>query len=140
MATLERAIALAAEYHAGQTDKGGQPYILHPLRVMAAVSGIEHKMAAVLHDIVEDTPVTFEMLRQEGFSEAVVEALRALTKRKGETRIQAAHRAAANPIAKTVKLADLADNMDLSRLNAPTARDMRRMAEYGQVKAFLEQA
>ena len=137
MATLERAIELAARAHAGQVDKAGAPYILHPLRLLLAVRTPEQRLAAVLHDIVEDTPVTFDDLLAEGFAPAVVDAVRALTKRPGEDRIDAARRAAANPIARAVKLADVADNMDLSRLPAPTEKDLARLEQYKQVRAIL---
>lgn len=137
MSTIERAIEIAARAHAGQTDKGGAPYIFHPLRLMLAVSGEHERMAAVLHDVVEDTPVTFEDLQREGFPAAVVDAVRALTKLPGETRLVAAQRAAANPVARAVKLADVTDNMDLRRLPAPTEKDLARLKEYEQVKALL---
>ncbi len=140
MSTLERAIEIAARSHAGQVDKGGAPYILHPLRLMLSVSGAEERMAAVLHDVIEDTPVTAEDLRREGFSETVVGAVLALTKLKGETRMDAARRLAPNPVAGAVKLADLRDNMDLPRLPNPTEKDRARLREYEQVNAFLEQA
>lgn len=137
MSTLERAIELAARAHAGQRDKGGHPYILHPLRVMQAVSGEAERMAAVLHDIVEDTPVTFDDLLAEGFSVEVVDAVRALTKFDGETREQAARRIVGNPIARAVKLADIADNMDLSRIPNPTERDFERLREYEVAHGIL---
>ncbi len=137
MATLERAIEIAARSHAGQVDKAGQPYILHPLRLLLNVKGLHERMAAVLHDVVEDTPVTLEDLRAEGFPREVIDAVQALTKTKGESRLAAARRAAVNPVARTVKLADLADNMDLSRIPQPTEWDHARMKEYEQVKALL---
>ena len=139
MSTLERAIEIAARAHAGQVDKGGAPYILHPLRLMLSVSGAEARMAAVLHDVVEDTPITPEDLRREGFPEIVIEAVLALTKHKGETRMDAARRLAPNAVARAVKLADLRDNMDVSRLGSLTEKDRARLREYEQVKAFLEQ-
>lgn len=137
MSSIERAIAIAAEAHSGQVDKAGQPYIFHPLRVMLRVSGLDEQIAAVLHDVVEDTQVTLDQLRAEGFSEPVLAAIKALTKRPGETRLEAARRAAANSIARTVKLADNADNMDLSRIAAPTESDYARLREYDQVRALL---
>lgn len=137
MPTLERAIAIAAAAHAGQTDKAGQPYILHPLRVMLRVAQPEERMAAVLHDVVEDTDVTLAQLRAEGFPEPVVDAVEALTKRPGETRLEAAARAAGHPIALRVKLADNAENMDLSRIPQPTPRDHARLQEYEAVRALL---
>lgn len=137
MSTLERAIAIAAEGHAGQVDKAGQPYILHPIRVMLRVSGESERIAAILHDVVEDTPVTLDQLLEEGFSKEVVDAVDALTKRPGENRIDAAHRAAANPIARVVKLADNAENMDLSRISNPTQKDYDRLEEYKRVREIL---
>jgi guanosine-3',5'-bis(diphosphate) 3'-pyrophosphohydrolase len=140
MSTLERAIEIAARAHAGQVDKGGAPYILHPLRLMMSVTDPEQRMAAVLHDVVEDTAITPDDLRREGFSETIVSAVLALTKQEGETRMDAARRLAPNPVARAVKLADLRDNMDLSRLANVTEKDQARLREYEQVRIFLEQA
>lgn len=137
MSTLERAIEIAAAAHAGQVDKAGQPYILHPLRVMLQLEGASERIAAVLHDVVEDTAVTLEQLVAEGFSAEVVAAVQALTKRPGESRLDAASRAAQDSIACAVKLADNADNMDLSRLPHPTERDFARLREYEAVRALL---
>lgn len=137
MPTLEHAIALAAKAHAGQVDKAGQPYILHPLRLMFAVQTEYERMTAVLHDVVEDTAWTLEGLLQEGFPAEVVEAVQVLTKTEGETRIDAARRAAQNPLARAVKLADVADNMDLRRIPDPTEKDLARLQQYQQVKKIL---
>jgi (p)ppGpp synthase/HD superfamily hydrolase len=137
MATLERAIEIAAAAHAGQADKAGQPYILHPIKVMLRVSTEYERIAAVLHDVVEDTEVTLEQLRTEGFPPPVLSAIEALTKRPGESRLQAAARAITDPIARVVKLADNAENMDLSRIANPTEKDYARLQEYEQVRAFL---
>lgn len=137
MSTLERAISLAAQAHAGQVDKAGQPYILHPLRVMLRVSTAEERIAAILHDVVEDTSVTLEQLAEEGFSPTIVAAVEALTKRPGESRMEAAARAAENRVARTVKLADNAENMDISRIAHPTEKDFARIQEYERVRALL---
>jgi guanosine-3',5'-bis(diphosphate) 3'-pyrophosphohydrolase len=137
MSTLERAIAIAASAHAGQVDKAGQPYILHPLRVMLRVASEHERVAAVLHDVVEDTAVSLGQLAAEGFAPQVISAIDALTKRAGETRMQAARRAAIDPIARAVKLADNAENMDLSRIKAPSARDFARLEEYKAVRELL---
>src|SRR5258708_25482609 len=124
MRTLERAIAIAAEAHSGVLDKGGAPYILHPLRMMLSLSTVEERIVAVLHDVCEDCPGwTLDRLRAEGFSEHIITALDAVTKREGEDYEDFARRAAANPIGRNVKLADLADNCDLSRIAAPTEVD-----------------
>ena len=138
MSNLETAIAFAANAHAGQPDKAGQPYILHPLRVMLQLSEPHERMAAALHDVVEDTDVSLDDLREKGFPEEVVEAIDALTKRDGETRLQAAKRAGANAIARMVKIADVSDNLDTRRLKELTPKDKKRLAEYREVLAYLK--
>ena len=137
MSTLERAIEIAAQAHAGQMDKAGQPYILHPLRVMLSVQTQSERITAVLHDVVEDTSVAVDDLRAEGFAPEVIEAVMALTKRDGEGRLTAAKRAADNAIARNVKLADVTDNMNLGRITHPTEKDHARVREYEQVRALL---
>ena len=104
MSMLERAIAIAAAAHTGQVDKAGQPYILHPLRVMLRVTSEHERIAAVLHDVVEDTDVSLDRLIAEGFPSEVISAVEALTKRPGESRMDSAHRAAANEVSRKVKL------------------------------------
>lgn len=138
MSTFERAIEIAARAHAGVRDKGGEPYLLHPLRVVLRVSSLDERMAAALHDVVEDSAWTIEDLRAEEFPPAVIAAVDALTKRAGESRMDAARRAGVDPIARRVKLADLADNMDLRRIAQPTRQDLERIEEYREVKAYLE--
>lgn len=137
MSTLERAIQIAADAHAGQFDKGGAPYILHPLRVMMSLQVPAQQIVAVLHDVVEDSKVTLGDLRAAGFPNDVLTAIRALTKKKGETRLEAAARAATNPIARAVKLADVSDNMDLGRIARPSESDVARIREYEEVRALL---
>ena len=138
MSTLERAIAIAAEAHAGQVDKAGAPYVLHPLRMMLAVQTLDERIVAVLHDVCEDCPGwDFDRLRREGFSEAVLAALETVTKREGESYEDFVRRAGANPIGRAVKLADLQDNSDLSRIAAPTAQDMERVEKYRRAIAAL---
>jgi len=137
MSTLERAIEIAARAHAGQVDKAGDPYVLHPLRLMLAVRDPFERMAAVLHDVVEDTDITLNDLKVENFPAEVLAAVECLTKQPGESRLDAASRAAKNPIACAVKLADVADNMDLGRIANPTERDFSRIREYEQVRALL---
>ena len=133
MSTLERAIVIAAEAHAGITDKGGAPYILHPLRMMMDLTSAEERIVAVLHDVCEDClGWTFERLRGEGFSEEILTALDSVTKREGETNEEFALRAAVNPIGRRVKLADLRDNSDLSRITNPTVKDHQRIAKYAR--------
>lgn len=139
MASLERAIAIAAEAHAGQVDKGGSPYVLHPLRVMLAVEGEDAKIAAVLHDVLEDCPTwTASRLRFEGFSPDVLCALDALTRRRSEGYAAFVARLGWNDLARQVKLADLADNSDLSRLRKVTPKDRERAEKYQNAIAYLE--
>lgn len=130
MSTLERAIELAVTLHRGQQDKSGMPYVLHPLRLMLRMSSPAAMMAAVLHDTVEDTPLTLEQLRQEGFADEVVSAVDALTRRADETYEQFVERAGAHPIARQVKRADLEDNMQITRLAELADKDVARMRRY----------
>jgi (p)ppGpp synthase/HD superfamily hydrolase len=151
MATLARAIAIAAQAHEDQVDKAGQPYILHPLRVMLRMTNDVERMVAVLHDVVEDGPAwSFERLQEEGFPAEVVSALQAVTKQsaeedgegdaeeaKVERYLGFIRRAAAHPVGRRVKMADLQDNCDLSRLAAPTDKDLRRIAKYRRALELL---
>jgi len=144
MSTLEQAIAFAATVHAGQHDKAGAPYILHPLRMMLKMTTLETQMAAVLHDVIEDCGVTPTLLARVGFPPAVVEAVVALTKKvvdgEEEPYPEFIRRAARNPIARVVKRADLEDNMDLSRIAHPSEKDYARVEKYKAAKAIIEQA
>ncbi len=131
MSSLERAIAIAAKAHAGQQDKAGAPYVLHPLRMMLRLSSNDERVVAVLHDVCEDCPGwTFDRLRAEGVSERVLAALDSVIKRDGETYNDFVRRAADNPIGRAVKLADLQDNCDLSRISKPSERDFQRIEKY----------
>ncbi|MBF0285644.1 MAG: bifunctional (p)ppGpp synthetase/guanosine-3',5'-bis(diphosphate) 3'-pyrophosphohydrolase [Magnetococcales bacterium] len=138
MDPLEKAIQLAVSAHRGQKDKAGIPYVLHPLRVMMRMSDPIARIVAVLHDVVEDTPVTLDELRREGFSPEVLEALDCLTHREGESYEEYIERAASHPLALAVKRADLEDNMDIRRLSQhPTDRDWARLVRYRQAWARL---
>ncbi len=127
---LDRAIELAKQHHEGQTDKAGKPYIEHPLRVMNQVESEEEKIVAVLHDIVEDTDISLDDLRSEGFSEEVVSAVECLTKQDGENYDSYIERISFNPLAVKIKLADLEDNSDLTRLPEVTDKDLERIEKY----------
>ena len=127
---LDRAIELAKQHHEGQTDKAGKPYIEHPLRVMSQVESEEEKIVAVLHDIVEDTDISLDDLRNEGFSEKVVSAVECLTKQDGENYDSYIERISFNPLAVKIKLADLEDNRDLTRLPEVTDKDLERIEKY----------
>jgi len=135
--TLERAIAIAATAHAGQVDKGGAPYILHPLKVMLRMTTLEERIVAVLHDVVEDCGVSLDDLRKEGFSEEVLTAIASVTKVPGESYEDFVDRAAQNPIGRAVKLADLEENSDISRIASPGWEDLERIEKYRRAMARL---
>lgn len=137
MSTLERAIEIATEAHRGQLDKAGCEYITHPLRVMAAGKSLEEKIAGVLHDVVEDSGWTFEMLEAEGFSAEIIAALRCLTKLSAnEPYDKFIIRIKDNPLAVAVKLNDLSDNMDIRRLPYLSDKDVKRLKKY--LKAYKQ--
>lgn len=139
MPTLEDAIALAVEAHRGQRDKAGQSYILHPLRVMMRLQTEAERMAAILHDVVEDTPYTLERLRALGYPEEVLGALDCLTKREGESYEAFIERLRPHPLARRVKLADLEDNMDVRRLPAVGPREAERLTRYRAAWSRLQE-
>jgi len=130
MSTVDRAIQIAVEAHQGQKDKAGAPYILHPLRVMLRMETEEQMMAAVLHDVVEDSSWTLTDLRQEGFPEQVIEAVDYLSRRDSETYDEFIDRIKGSSLAIRVKLADLEDNMDLKRVKKVTDKEKERMMKY----------
>lgn len=110
--TLGDAIELATLLHAGQLDKQGQPYILHPMRVMLSLADDRDRQVAILHDVVEDCDITVHTLRELGFDASVVDAVDAVTKRPGEAYADFIRRAAANEIGRRVKRADITDNLN----------------------------
>ncbi len=138
MPTLEHAISLATQAHQGQVDKAGHPYILHPLRVMFAVEGETARIIAVLHDVVEDSDVTFEALREMGYTDEVITGLACVTRRDNETYMEFVERAKQHPIARQVKLADIEDNMDMRRLQKIRDKDVERLRRYRQAWAYLK--
>jgi (p)ppGpp synthase/HD superfamily hydrolase len=139
MSTVERALAIAREAHQGQVDKAGAPYVGHPVRVAHACVSGDAKIVALLHDVVEDCDGwSFERLRAEGFSDAVMAGIESVTKRDGEAYGDFVRRAAGNALGREVKLADLADNMDFSRIAQPTQKDFDRIAKYRQATALLQ--
>ena len=141
MKPLEKAIEIALKAHAGQLDKAGAPYVLHPLRIMLKMTSEIEMMAAVLHDVVEDGPGwTFDRLAKEGIPRDVIEAVAHLTKRPEEkgNYEQFIRRAATHPIAHRVKLADLEDNMNLRRITNPTELDFARLEKYRSAYNLLK--
>lgn len=137
---LQRAIAIAAKAHEGQVDKAGNSYLDHPLFVMKNVNSIEQKIVAVLHDAVEDSELTLEQLRSQGFPEVIVSAIEAITKIEGEAYAAYLERVIANPIALRVKIADVTHNLDIRRISNPTEADFQRIAKYKKVLSQLRSA
>ena len=135
MSSLQRAIEIATEAHSGQFDKSGKEYIGHPLRVMEMGQTEEEKIVGVLHDVIEDTDWTFEALEAEGFSQEIIGALRCVTKiSENENYDDFIERVKKNPLAVTVKINDLTDNMDIRRLPYLSDKDVKRLKKY--LKAY----
>ena len=130
MTNLEKAIAIAVEAHAGQVQKNGDPYVLHPLHLMMQMETEAEKIAAVLHDVVEDTEWSLADLQAEGFSDEVLVAIGLLTSQPHMTYEQFIEEIAPNPLARKVKLADIAHNMDVRRLPTITMKDVDRLIQY----------
>lgn len=127
---LSRAVAIAAIAHQDQLDKAGAPYILHPVRLMMRGQTIEEQIAAVLHDVVEDSDWTLNLLAAEGFPLEIITALDCLTRRPEETYDQFLDRVLTHPLATHVKRYDLEDNMTLTRLENLSERDLQRLQRY----------
>lgn len=135
---LNKAIEIATRAHDGQVDKGGVPYIFHPLRVMLLGKNELERICVVLHDVVEDSDITFDVLRKEGFSEEAIAVLDCLTKRDGESYDDFISRILLNKTACHVKLADIRDNMNLARIENPTVKDEERIKKYGEATKRLQ--
>lgn len=126
----DKALQIAIRAHKGQKDKAGHDYILHPIRVSERCDDPRAKIVALLHDTIEDTDVTADYLREEGFTEEIVEAVLAVTRSEGEEYDDYVRRAAQNELGRMVKRADLEDNMDIRRLPELTDRDVERLRKY----------
>lgn len=135
---LELAIEVATQAHEGQLDKGGNPYILHPQTVAAALDSTENKIVAYLHDVVEDTEITLEDLKEMGFTYRIVNSIRILTKSKDISYEDYLKSVKKDSNAWHVKIADIKHNMGISRIPEPTAKDFARIEKYKKALAFLE--
>lgn len=129
---LSAAIRIATQAHDGQYDRGGMPYILHPLKVLHYCKSQDEEILciAVLHDVVEDSSVSWADLREACMSERVISAVRALTKIPGQSYDEYREAVFSNRDAMLVKLADLRHNTDIRRLKGVTVKDRERMARY----------
>lgn len=135
---LEKAIEIAVEAHRGQIDKAGKIYILHPIRVMLRGTTEEQMIVGILHDTVEDTPVTIDMLQKEGFSKTITDAIACISKEKDEDYGHFIMRVLENPLAAQIKLYDLEDNMNRDRIPYPTQKDEARYQKYEKYYAIVK--
>lgn len=134
----QKALSLCKSAHAGQFDKAGVPYQEHPIHVAEGMDDELSTCVALLHDVVEDTPLTFKDLEEQGFPVQVIEALKMLTHDDSVPYLEYVRNLSANPLATKVKLGDLAHNSDISRIPNPTQRDFERLEKYAKAKAILE--
>ncbi|CEN53483.1 phosphohydrolase [Capnocytophaga canis] len=135
---METALQIVIKAHANQTDKAGRPYIFHLLRVSEKGQTQTEKICGLLHDLIEDTDWTFEQLQQEGFSDEIIQVLKCVTKQQGENYDDFINRIAQNSIAIRVKLNDLEDNMNITRLSHLTEKDLQRLNKYLKAYHFLK--
>ena len=140
MDLIEQSLQIALEAYRGQTDKAGETYILHPLRLMAQMDTKEEMAVALLHDVIEDSKYTAEMLVDEGIPEEVVEAVEYLTKQEGENYEQFTNRVVNNKLAAKIKKADIEDNMNILRLETVREKDLQRVAKYHKAWQSIDEA
>ena len=134
---VDLALSIARKAHEGQLDKAGVDYIEHPIYVASQVDTEEEKAVALLHDVIEDSPVSAEGLLQAGLPETVVTAVQILTKKKEQDYQTYLETVKKNPLVRVVKLADLKHNSDLSRLSSITEKDRERLKKYKKAIDFL---
>ncbi|GAB2876280.1 GTP pyrophosphokinase [Microbulbifer echini] len=137
MSDLDTAIMIANKAHFGQKDKSGKPYILHPLRLALKMSSQEEQIVAVLHDVLEDSSTSVEDLKSYGFSRRVVDALACLTKQDGESYMDYIEKIKGNNLAAKIKMCDLQDNLDVTRLKLLGESDLRRVKKYYDAFSYL---
>jgi (p)ppGpp synthase/HD superfamily hydrolase len=140
MHLLENALQIALDAHRGQVDKAGRPYILHPLRVMAAMRTDDERAVALLHDVIEDGGYDVTRLADAGIPLHVAQAVDCLSKHDGEDYPAFIARVIENPLAARVKQADIADNIDVLRLADLSAQDLERVAKYHRAWRQLDSA
>jgi (p)ppGpp synthase/HD superfamily hydrolase len=134
---LEAAIKIACDAHEFQVDKGGKPYILHPLAVMARAQTEDEQIVAVLHDVLEDSTYMVDDLINADFPMHIAKAVAAITRRKDESYMDFIKRLCENDLARQVKIYDLQENMDLSRLKVITDEDIKRREKYIKALKYI---
>ena len=135
----KKALKLCFAAHKEQQDKSGLPYVFHPFHLAEQMEDELTTVTALLHDVVEDSPYTLTDLREMGFPEEVLAALALLTHDDDTPYLDYVARIRENPIARTVKLADLRHNRDLSRLDHVDDRALQRVEKYKKALALLEE-
>lgn len=138
-AMTKRAMNLAYRAHEGQVDKGGMPYILHPVHVAEQMTDEVSATVALLHDVLEDTDITVDDLRKDDFPEEVIEAVVLLTRDRNVPYPKYIERVRTNELARRVKLADLRHNLDTSRLNVIDAAARAHVKRYTEALRVLEE-
>ena len=134
---IEKAIKIAIKAHEGQKDKSGKAYILHPLRIMSSFKNENEQIIAILHDVIEDSDYTYDDLRNNGFSEDIINAIDSVTKRENENYFDFINRSKKNNLGRKIKIADINDNLDLSRLDNPQKEDYERIEKYKRALDIL---
>ena len=124
------ALSLATKPHEGQKDKAGEDYINHPKRVAEKCQSLDEKVTALLHDVIEDTDITTNDLKDLGFPQYIIDSILSVTKRENEDYMDFILRSKSNIIGRNVKIQDLLDNMDLNRLSVVTDKDLKRLQKY----------
>ena len=136
----KKAMEICFEAHKKQVDKSGIPYVFHPIHLAEQMTTEETTIVALLHDVVEDSDITFEYLENEGFDKAVIDAVKLLTHKDKSVKYKDyIEKIKTNPIAKAVKLADLAHNSDITRLNVVTEKDLKRREKYLEAIKILNE-
>ena len=135
----EKAMQIAEKVHKNQVDKAGKPYIWHPVRVERRCTRQEDRLVALLHDTVEDGNIASEYLLLVGFSQEIVDAVLSVSRKRGEDYFEFIQRCKANPIGRRVKICDLEDNMDITRLNQLTEKDIERLKKYHKAYNMLKE-
>ena len=133
----DHALRIAIKAHEGQKDKSEREYVMHPIRVAENCKDLRAKIVALLHDTIEDTDVTANYLRSEGFPQEIINGVLSVTKQDGESYEDFVRRASENPLGKEVKIADLEDNMDIRRLKEITENDVVRLRKYLRAWQYL---
>ncbi|MFL0797999.1 MAG: GTP pyrophosphokinase [Cellvibrionaceae bacterium] len=137
MSDLEKAISIAVTAHNGQYDKAGEPYVLHPLRLMFKFQDKNEMIVAVLHDVIEDSQVSLDDLKDHGFSKIIIDAVECLSRHINESYEDFIVRVYGNPLAKKVKVEDIKDNLSVYRLREITKKDLVRIEKYHDALRFL---